>query len=71
MQGAFSALPNFTRNSDSLTMRIILSDKSFKVAMWNASLELPDLNEMQFNNLYMQMAMQNAILELSLLFWLS
>jgi len=48
-----------------------LSNELFKVAMRNASLELPDLNKMQFNNTYMQIAMQNATLELLSLFWLS
>ena len=71
MQGASSALPNFVGNSDSLTMGIVLSDESFEVAMRNASPELPDLNEMQFNDLYMQIAMQNATSELPPLFRLS
>ena len=68
MQSAFSTLPNFARNSDSLIMEIILSNKLFEVIMWNAFPELPDLNETQFNDLYIQIAMQNTILKLPLLF---
>ena len=52
-------------------MEMVLSNKLFKVAMRNTSLELPDLNKMQFNNLYMQIVMQNATLELPPLFQLS
>lgn len=68
MQGASSALPNFARDSDSLTVGMVLSDESFEAAMRNASPELPDLNEMQFDDMYMQIAMQNATSELPPLF---
>jgi hypothetical protein len=31
---------------------MVLSDELFKIAIWNTSLELLDLNEMQFNDIY-------------------
>jgi hypothetical protein len=49
-------------------MGMVLSNKLFKVVIQNTSLELLDLNKIQFNNLYIQITMQNAILELLPLF---
>jgi len=53
MQSTSNALLNFTKNLDSLIIGIVLFNKSFKVVMQNTSLEIPDLNKIQFNDLYM------------------
>jgi hypothetical protein len=56
MQGVSSTLPSFIKNSDSLIMGIVLSNKLFKVIIQNTSPELLNLNKMQFNNMYIQIA---------------